>query len=183
MWRGSLIAGAVASALAVAAAASAQAPRLQLPRFSQEKPNDFAWQLLAQHNLERDRKGARRLRWSQKLALQAQTWAEQLAREDRIHHADYAARGGAGENLWTGTAGYYGADDMIGAFIAEKKDCQPGAFPEVSRTGRWEDVGHYTQIIWPGTEDVGCAVAHNPANDFLVCRYWPAGNTIGVPIN
>jgi hypothetical protein len=176
MRTGSLIAGALACALAFTAAAGADAQR-------RAAANPFAEQLLERHNVERDRKGAARLTWSRKLAQEAQGWADRLAIENTLRHADQATRGGAGENLWMGSAGYYSAVQMIDGFLAERQHYRPGAFPNVSRTGRWEDVGHYTQIIWPGTQEVGCAVSRNSTNDFLVCRYWPAGNTVGVRID
>jgi hypothetical protein len=50
----------------------------------------------------------------------------------------------------------------------------------VSRTGDWSQVAHYTQIVWPATQRVGCATASNRSNDYLVCRYLPAGNVVGV---
>jgi hypothetical protein len=81
-----------------------------------------------------------------------------------------------------GTAGYYSAEDMIGGFVAERGKFKPGKFPAVSRTGKWEDVGHYSQLIWRDTKEVGCAVARNRENDFLVCRYWPGGNWVGVEV-
>jgi hypothetical protein len=59
---------------------------------------------------------------------------------------------------------------------------QRGVFPAVSRTGNWEDVGHYTQIVWPTTTRVGCAIASTSRTDYLVCRYSPAGNIDGRPI-
>ena len=64
------------------------------------------------------------------------------------------------------------------------KSCDngPGIFPTVSRSGNWETVGHYTQMVWPTTTRVGCAVASNASNDFLVCRYSPAGNIDGRPV-
>jgi hypothetical protein len=71
---------------------------------------------------------------------------------------------------------------MVGGWASERKVYQPGVFPIVSRTGKWEDVGHYTQIIWPTTQRVGCALATNARSDYLVCRYWPAGNVNGVPM-
>jgi hypothetical protein len=43
-------------------------------------------------------------------------------------------------------------------------------------------VGHYTQLIWPTTREVGCAVAKGQGNDVLVCRYAPAGNVLGEKI-
>jgi uncharacterized protein YkwD len=172
MRTGSLFVAGMACALAFAGAA-----------FAKAQPNAFALQLLADHNAERVRKGAPQLTWSDQLAQEAQSWADRLAHDDRMYHSDRQVRRGAGENLWSGPAGYYGADDMIGGFLNERKLYKPGTFPQVSTTGRWEDVGHYTQVIWPATQQVGCAVAHNKAHDFLVCRYWPAGNVFGHPIN
>ena len=137
MRTGSLIIGALACALAFTATAGAEAPRRAVS-------NPFAEQLLARHNLERDRKGLDRLSWSRKLAQEAQGWADRLAIEDTMRHADYGERGGAGENLWMGSAGYFGAEQMVDSFLAERQHYRPGPFPEVSRTGRWEDVGHYT---------------------------------------
>lgn len=144
--------------------------------------NRFAAELLDAHNAERDRFGTPRLRWSDKLAREAQGWARQLAREGRMRHASQQERQGAGENLWMGSAGAYSAQSMVGAFAAEKRHFRPGTFPHVSRTGNWRDVGHFTQVVWHQTQQVGCAVARNRRDDFLVCRYWPAGNTYGQKI-
>jgi hypothetical protein len=55
----------------------------------------------------------------------------------------------------------------------------PGLFPRVSRTGNWSAVGHYSQMIWPTTTRVGCALASSQLADYLVCRYAPAGNIDG----
>jgi hypothetical protein len=141
--------------------------------------NQFAQSLLGEHNRARDDAGVPRLRWSVKLAGEAQDWAERLAHEGGMRHSSQTESGGAGENLWMGSAGYYGPQAIIGTFVDEKRHYLRGAFPRVSRTGRWEDVGHYTQVVWRNTREVGCAVARNARDDFLVCRYWPAGNWMG----
>ena len=47
---------------------------------------------------------------------------------------------------------------MVGSWIDEKRAFRPGVFPNVSRTGNWDDVAHYTQLIWKGTTRVGCAI-------------------------
>ena len=71
---------------------------------------------------------------------------------------------------------------MIGLLVDERRYFRPGRFPTVSRTGDWSHVAHYTQIVWPATQRVGCATAANRSNDYLVCRYLPAGNVVGVMI-
>ena len=144
--------------------------------------NRFAGELLEAHNSERVTFGAPKLQWSDKLAAEAHQWAQTLAREGRMRHAMNDERKGAGENLWMGPAGQYSASFMVGAFAEEKRHFREGKFPHISRTGNWRDVGHYTQVVWHGTREVGCAVARNQSDDFLVCRYWPAGNTYGAEV-
>jgi hypothetical protein len=140
---------------------------------------DFAGRLLDAHNAERSRAGLPPLAWSKKLAQEAQGWAITLSRKGTLQHSGAESRRGTGENLWICPAGYYSAEDMVGGFLAERSKFRKGTFPQVSRTGNRADVGHYTQIIWPATTEVGCAVVKGGANDFLVCRYNPAGNVMG----
>ena len=133
--------------------------------------------LLGAHNRERSRLGIASLTWNDRLAAEAQQWANSLARRRAFEHS--RGRKGTGENLWTGTAGAYSPEEMIGGFIDEARFFRPGKFPDVSRSGNWADVGHYTQLIWPATREVGCALARGRSDDVLVCRYWPAGNVMG----
>ena len=146
---------------------------------SEPSRNDFDLQILTLHNQARDDKRLPRLQWNAGLAKAAEGWARKLAIEGRLRHSGSQERQGAGENLWMGSRGYFGPDKMVGAFIDEKRDFRPGVFPKVSKTGRWEDVGHYTQIIWPTTRAIGCAVATRQGTDYLVCRFYPAGNVLG----
>ena len=138
---------------------------------------EHAW--LAAHNQARAEFGVLPLRWSDRLAEDARSWAEQLAQHEVMRHSSLDEREDTGENLWMGTAGHYAPEQMIGAFIEEKEHFHVGRFPEVSKTGDWGDVGHYTQVIWPATKEVGCATARGSRFDVLVCRYYPAGNVIG----
>ncbi len=149
---------------------------------ARDPSNRFAAELLQSHNEERAEFGVPALNWNPELAQQAQGWAEQLAREGRMRHASNDERSGAGENLWMGSAGNYSAQFMVEAFAEEKRHFRAGTFPNVSRTGSWRDVGHFTQVVWPDTREIGCALARDEHNDFLVCRYWPAGNTYGQDI-
>ncbi|AKM11675.1 hypothetical protein AB433_08505 [Croceicoccus naphthovorans] len=142
----------------------------------------FADRLLESHNEERRRVGVPELRWSPKLAAQARDYAQKLSKGRSLVHASRAERGGAGENLWHGRAGFYSAEEMIEGMVDEKRHFKRGNFPQVSTTGQWADVGHYTQVIWRETTEVGCAVVPGGGNDWLVCRYWPAGNVYGRPV-
>jgi len=139
----------------------------------------IAQRLLAAHNAERQRVGVPPLAWSKKLAEHARKWAQTLAVADMIEHSNANADGGEGENLWFGTKGGYTPEEMVGAFVDEGKQFRNGIFPAVSTSGRWENVGHYTQLVWKDTREVGCSVVSNQRRDVLVCRYWPAGNVVG----
>ncbi|MFN3863522.1 MAG: CAP domain-containing protein [Erythrobacter sp.] len=135
------------------------------------------------HNLAREEVGLPPLAWSDRLARDAEVWARHLAQSNRYDHASPDVRRGQGENLWRGPKGYWTAREKIGFFLAEKRHFRPGNFPDISRTGRWSDAAHYTQIIWPQTREVGCALAQTASDDVLVCRYWPAGNIWGARID
>lgn len=138
----------------------------------------LADRLLAAHNRERARLGEVPLAWNGRLAREAQDWAEHLSSTNTFGHMSGSASG-MGENLWRGTAGSYTPEDMVGAFIAERDNFRPGTFPRVAASGSWRSIGHYTQVIWPNTRQVGCAIAHGQDADVMVCRYWPAGNVVG----
>ena len=140
----------------------------------------FQSEMLRDHNMARRDFGVPALVWDAGLAADAAAYARTLAATDRFQHAvRVSGKPVQGENLWMGTRGAYAYRDMTGSWIEEGKDFRVGAFPDLSRTGSWHDVGHFTQIIWSGTRAVGCGVAANAENDVLVCRYFPAGNVWG----
>ncbi|WP_019515938.1 CAP domain-containing protein [Sphingomonas sp. Mn802worker] len=132
--------------------------------------------MLARHNAARAELGLTPLAWDEALARDAQRYAEQMAQSGRFAHAD---QHGQGENLFTGTRGAYSYAEMIDLWLAERRDFVNAPTPGFSRTGRAGDVAHYTQIVWRGTRAIGCALAANARDDFLVCRYSPPGNVVG----
>src|SRR4030095_5458526 len=85
------------------------------------------------------------------------------------------------ENLLRAPRGWT-PQQMAGHWISEQRNFVPGVYPNVSRTGSWADVAHYTQIVWPTTTNVGCAIARGGRFDWLICRYSPPGNRDGVAI-
>jgi len=136
--------------------------------------------MIAAHNQARRQYGVGPLLWDDSLARDAAAYAQYLARSRRFEHdPQRGRRPPQGENLFMGTRDAYSYAEMIGLLVDERRYFQPGRFPAVSRTGDWSQVAHYTQIVWPASQRVGCAVAANRANDYLVCRYLPAGNVVG----
>lgn len=133
------------------------------------------------HNDTRAAYGSAPLVWDDELAASALVYAKKLAASRNFDHDPQSGvYPREGENLFMGTRNAYSFAEMMAPLIEEKKDFKPGHFPEVSRTGDWTDVGHYTQIVWPSTKAVGCAVASNAHDDYFVCRYLPAGNVMSV---
>ena len=139
-------------------------------------PTDLSTTVLADHNKYRTELGIPNLTWSDTLANDAQSWANYLALNNKFEHSGVS---GQGENLWKGTAGYFTPTQMVDHWGSEKQYFQNGVFPNVSTTGNWFDVGHYTQMIWKNTTQVGCGIARGGGNDILVCRYAPPGNYTG----
>ncbi|MEW6491200.1 MAG: CAP domain-containing protein [Cyanobacteriota bacterium] len=130
-------------------------------------------EILAAHNQYRKAVGATPLKWSDSLASSAQEWALELASNDSMGHSstDY------GENIWAGTAGAYSPTEMVDSWGEEKQYFVPGnSFPDSCQGG---DCGHYTQIIWSKTKEVGCGLASSAENDYFVCQYNPPGNYQG----
>jgi hypothetical protein len=141
---------------------------------------DFNDRLLAAHNAERAAVGVPPLKWNDELAADARQWAKELAASGRFEHsADDPNKPVEGENLWAGTPRAFSPEDMVGLWAAERKDYRPGVFPNNSRSGNVEDVGHYTQLIWRSSGEVGCASAVGSHEEVLVCRYSDAGNVYG----
>jgi Cysteine-rich secretory protein family len=141
----------------------------------------MATTLLSAHNRYRTEVGVPALTWSNALANDAQGWANRLASMGG-NTLQHASNTGQGENLWLGTAGAFNYNQMVGAWGDEKRFFKKGNFPNVSTTGNWADVGHYTQMVWRDTTQVGCAMARAGGNDILVCRYSAPGNFMGRPV-
>jgi hypothetical protein len=140
-----------------------------------------AAQILAAHNRERAMVGHPALVWDPVLAAHAATYGPVLGRLGDLRHSPRESRPGERENLAMAWRGTMTPAQIVGLWADEKKLMRPGVFPAVSRSGNWEDVGHYTQMVWPTTTHVGCAI-YSTDWDYLICRYTPPGNEDGKPV-
>lgn len=141
----------------------------------------FEHPILTAHNAERMRHRLPPLQWDRRLAAAAHRHARRLAASGELRHGDLQkGREHHGENLWAGTRDAYDIREMVDHWVAERRNFVNRPIPYASRTGSAGDVGHYTQIIWQGTRSVGCAKVAGAGEDYLVCRYAPGGNVMGM---
>jgi hypothetical protein len=141
-------------------------------------PDEKSERMLAAHNRARAEVGVPALNWDRELAAGAAQYAEQMSTVGRAH-ASREGRKCVRENLLQSRPGSRSPEQMVGVWLAEKASFKPGVFPDVSTTGDWAQVGHYTQIIWATTTHVGCATHTGAGYDWTVCRYTPPGNQDG----
>ncbi|KAK6201459.1 CAP domain-containing protein [Scheffersomyces amazonensis] len=134
--------------------------------FGNVKDVQFSQQMLDLHNQKRADHKAGALTWSQELYNYAQNYADSQPCSLNLVHSG----GPYGENL---AVGYSGAAGAFDAWYNEGNN-----YNYVSNI-----YNHFTQIIWVGTTQLGCAYkqCNVPGinGQYVVCSYNPAGNIIG----
>lgn len=124
--------------------------------------------LVDAHNAYRAKHCARGLTWSPKLAQAAQDWANSLkAQGCKFGHKP---RNPFGENLAAGTSGTLDGQSVADMWYDEVKDYRFG------NGGFSMQTGHFTQLVWRETTQIGCGVATCNGMDIWVCEYDPPGN-------
>ena len=130
-----------------------------------------AWsEILQAHNSVRGAMKLPPLTWSDKVAAVAQQWADRLlARNEFIHRPKSLY----GENMFK----------IIGSPISPAhvvKEWAAEAAGYDYKSNHCKGVcGHYTQLVWRDTKEVGCGVARKGRTEIWVCDYNPPGNWIG----
>lgn len=178
----------VVAAFAVAVLLVPVAPQAQQPPLPPPPPPRGpvtpaeAVEMVNAHNAWRKRAGVLPLRWAADLAAQAQSRALQLASEDcALEHG--LLPDDVGENLFRvsaleredGGRAFYAVSpaQVVDTWGSESADYSPAN--DSCAAGR--QCGHYTQVVWPSTQEVGCGMAVCPAlGQVWVCRYRPRGN-------
>ncbi len=170
-------------ALALLVATPSAASNLPSPNWP--APADRSDQLLRAstlrlHNQARQQFGVPPVAWSDELAAGAMAHAQYMAATGIYGHDQTPGRRKkSGENLWRGQRGVFAYDVMVQVMVDEVRLFRPGPFPNNSVSGDWNAVAHYTQIVWPATTEIGCALASSATTDYFVCRYAPTGNKDG----
>ena len=140
-------------------------------------------EFLAAHNRWRKEVGSPPLKWSPALASTAQAWADHLKEANgcKMEHS----HSDLGENLhWASPKWSDGRvaeqvvtpSSVVDSWASERADYNP----RTNSCARGAKCGHYTQMVWRNTTQVGCGKAL--CKDFSqvwVCNYAPAGNYVG----
>jgi len=146
--------------------------------------------VLDAHNRVRSKHKLKPLKWSDKLAKYSQEWADHLGRDQSCKMYHRSGSPPYGENLYISSAVVWTQDnkevsrernrvnirDVVKVWTDEEKwynyknnSCQPG-----------QQCGHYTQVVWRETSEVGCAVNFcGDKSQNWVCSYNPPGNYVG----
>jgi uncharacterized protein YkwD len=130
----------------------------------------LAREMVDAHNAVRARSRLAQLAWSDRLAERAQDWANMLIARKQFLHSPNSPYG---ENLFEITGAPATPAKVVRAWAEEVRD-----YDYKSNTCRGV-CGHYTQIVWRNTKEVGCAVARGGGREVWVCNYDPPGNFIG----
>jgi uncharacterized protein YkwD len=134
------------------------------------KPTASAQQMLDAHNAVRAKVNVPPLAWSQHLAAIAQEWARHLIASGEFAHSHNAE---TGENLYEIQGATASPDAVVKAWADEVRNYRYS-------TNTCSGVcGHYTQVVWKDTKEVGCAAAQKGQRQVWVCEYAPPGNYVG----
>jgi pathogenesis-related protein 1 len=145
------------------------------------------------HNEARGKVCLGKLEWDEAAAAAAQQYIDNRGGQCPSDHssqssrdASYKSFGGVcadpafkycstamlGENIASGSIGYYSAAELATLWVDEKSDFACGKLPSFQSNS-----GHYSQIVWSGTTKVGCGIRDCPDGfTTLLCNYYPPGN-------
>lgn len=138
--------------------------------------SSFEQTILDIHNQDRAKHSASPLSWSPTLASAAASWAKGCAFKHTPNNP-------YGQNIAAGTSSTFGATDSANMWYDEisKYNFASGIYSAAT--------GHFTQMVWKGSKQLGCAIQECTASQlglgsgssakYVVCNYDPPGNYIG----
>ncbi|XP_019054409.1 PREDICTED: pathogenesis-related protein PRB1-3-like [Nelumbo nucifera] len=111
--------------------------------------------------------------WDKKLARFARRFAAERVKDCLMIHSNNTE---LGENIFWGGTAVWTAVDVVRYWVNEcmnydsvTNQCHEGSL-----------CGHYTQIVWRNSTQLGCALRHcDNGGMFAICNYYPSGNFVG----
>lgn len=135
----------------------------------------FEDEFLKAHNDYRRKHGVPPLELSKKLNKYAEEWAKILAKKGNMEHRD---QNDYGENIfyaWSSDPNFaVSGKDPVDKWYSEIKDHKFGREPTSLGSG------HFTQVVWVDTKEVGVGMAKSKEGQiYVVANYYPPGNVMG----
>ncbi len=130
--------------------------------------------MVTAHNKYRKTKNLPALKWNDSIAKYAQSWANHLKSSNKCN-MKHRQPNKYGENLAWAFGQNLSATTVVKMWYDEisfynygKNSCQAGKM-----------CGHFTQVMWKKTKEIGCGYASCGNTEIWVCNYNPPGNYIG----
>ena len=135
--------------------------------------NDDLTNALKVHNEAREDVGVKSVVWSTRLANDAEEYAKKLAKSGRFEHS----KSDDGENLYWYSSTHH--NPMTEASESWYEEIHLYKYRKCC--GRnFSQTGHYTQMVWKNTTEIGMGVAVSKSGEtYVVARYNPVGNFQG----
>ncbi|ODV59694.1 PR-1-like protein, partial [Ascoidea rubescens DSM 1968] len=139
----------------------------------------FSKEMIDAHNQKRRlHQDVPDLVWNQTVYEFAQSYADNYTCPDNLELV-HSTSSGYGENL---AAGFRNSSLVVDAWYNEIDDFQ------YDRIDQYDDgtllqnsdpdrpIGHFTQLIWKDSTQLGCAYKQCPNYIYYTCNYYPRGN-------
>ncbi|XP_062619260.1 Golgi-associated plant pathogenesis-related protein 1-like isoform X1 [Saccostrea cucullata] len=148
-------------------------------RHKKKSDSQFTDEVIRSHNEYRKKHSVQPLTHASDLSTQAQRWAEVLAQTNTFKHSNASLKGERlGENIamkWSSNPqDSYPGQEVTDQWYSEIKFFNFGTEP------RNLSAGHFTQVIWRGSREIGVGRACSKDGKIIVvANYRPAGNVVG----
>ena len=163
----------VAAAAAPSQDTSSYQRRATVSRKQTVNCSNFEAEALNQHNYYRRKHHVGPLTINKDLTRIAQSYANKLAATNTFAHSSNKYKGNnMGENLYTCFNKKATGAMATDSWYSEIKDHN-------FRKDFQGKSGHFSQLVWKSSEQVGFGIANKGERYFVVANYYPAGNTIG----
>lgn len=134
--------------------------------------SSFKEQCLKWHNAYRELHQVQNVTWNDTLAANAENWANYLATNNLFEHA---------KNIWEGENLYLSGSPLPTEPCTEATQLFYREIDnyDFSKPGFSLKTGHFTQVVWKNTKEIGAAKRiRNDSRLVVVIRYFPPGNLI-----
>jgi len=133
--------------------------------------SNFEVECLNEHNKYRAKHGCPSLKLNKELSKFAKEWAQYLANSNKFEHRSNSTYG---ENIYMASGKKVTGKEPVQNWYSEVKNYRYGG-----QDGFSSNSGHFTQVVWKNSKQLGVGYAEKDSSTYVVCNYDPAGNYRG----